>query len=216
MSTALTTEYARLHSAMTTPEILDVPDLTYFMIDGSGPPGTPEFDAAMKAIYQVSYGVVGEAAAAGRHGAMPLEALWQQLGGSRAGERMMWHWTLLLLPPPLAAEDIGMLLDRTATRLRNLTPELPVDDVYAQPLSEGRCVQAMHVGPYQDEATTVTRMLAHADTNGYAPLGRRHHEIYLSDPERVAPQWLRTIIRVPLTPAVVTERHSTKNGDHHA
>jgi hypothetical protein len=204
-----------LHSATTTPEILDVPDLTYFMIDGSGCPGTPEFEAAIKAIYQVSYGVVGEAVSAARQGAMPLEALWQQVGGVHPGDRVTWHWTLLLLPPPLAAQDIEVVFDRTVSRLRLQVPELPVDDVYVQSLSEGRCVQAIHVGPYQDETGTVLRMLAHADANGYAPAGRRHHEIYLSDPERVAPEWLRTIIRVPLTQAVVA-RPRSKNGDRHA
>jgi hypothetical protein len=71
--------------------------------------------------------------------------------------------------------------------------------VYVARLREGRCVQAMHVGPYEDEPATISRMLAHADARGLTPRGR-HHEIYLSDPNQTAPQWLRTIVRLPVAP----------------
>lgn len=99
------------------------------------------------------------------------------------------------LPAHLLAERLVEAVDR----VRDLLPPLPVDEVYVSVLREGRCVQAMHVGPYDKETTTVARLLAHAEANGYAPAGR-HHEIYLSDPDQTAPQWLRTIVRLPIMP----------------
>lgn len=200
MTTALTTEYARLYSASSTPEILVVPDLTYIMIDGSGPPTTQAFEAATKAIYQVSYNMLGEAATPGEQRTMPLQALWGPTAQPQPGNRATWRWTLMLLQPSLQGQDIAGLLAQAVRRIGKLTSALPVNQLYAAEFSEGRCVQALHVGPYDCEATTITRMLAHAGVNGYTPSGR-HHEIYLSDPGVVAPQWLRTILRLPIEQA---------------
>ncbi len=189
-----------LYLATTSPQIIDVPDLTYLMIDGVGPPGGEDFDLSMRALYQVSFTVRGEVAAAGRRSATPLEALWgPPVEPMRAGHRPTWRWTLMLPQATLPAHLLAEGLIDAVDRVRDLVPPLPVDELYVSVLREGRCVQAMHVGPYDDETATVARLLAHAEANGYAPSGR-HHEIYLSDPDQTAPQWLRTIVRLPVVP----------------
>lgn len=195
----LTAEHG-LYLATTSPQLIDVPDLTYLMIDGVGAPDGEDFDLAMRALYQVSFSVRGEVAAAGRRSAMPLEALWGPPSEPmRAGHRPSWRWTLMLPQATLPAHLLAERLIEAVDRVRELVPPLPVDEVYVTVLREGRCVQAMHVGPYDKETTTIARLLAHAEANGYSPAGR-HHEIYLSDPDQTAPQWLRTIVRLPVAP----------------
>ncbi|HEX7105061.1 MAG TPA: GyrI-like domain-containing protein [Acidothermaceae bacterium] len=196
----LTAEQGGLYLATTSPQIIDVPDLTYLMIDGLGPPDGEDFDLAMRALYQVCFSVRGEISAAGRRTGTPLEALWgPPCEPMRAGRRPSWRWTLMLPQATAPARLLAAGLADAVTRVRDLVPPLPVDEVYVSVLREGRCVQAMHVGAYADEAATVSRLLAHAEANGYAPSGR-HHEIYLSDPDQTAPQWLRTIVRLPVAP----------------
>jgi hypothetical protein len=196
----LTAEQGGLYRATTSPQIIEVPDVTYLMIDGMGPPDGEEFELAMKALYQVSFSVRGEIVLSRTRAATPLEALWgPSCAPVPAGRRPSWRWTLML---PNAALPLQLLADRLADavgRVRHLLPPLPVDDVYVARLREGRSVQAMHVGPYEDEPATISRMLTHADARGLTPRGR-HHEIYLSDPNQTAPQWLRTIVRLPVAP----------------
>lgn len=191
-----------LYLATTAPAIIDVPELTYLTIDGEGSPDGEDFDLAMRALYQVTFGVRGEVEAddAGRRSEMPLEALWgAPAEPMRDGHTPSWRWTLMLPQATLPAHLIAERLVEAVDRVRELAPPLPVDEVYVSVLREGRCVQAMHLGPYDKATTTIARLLAHAEAHGYAPSGR-HHEIYLSDPDQTAPQWLRTIVRLPIVP----------------
>ncbi len=194
----LTTD-RELYLATTSPQIVDVPDLTYLMINGEGAPDGEDFDLAMRALYQVSYGVRGEVANSPRQSALPLEALWGPPAELTTDLGVGWRWTLMLPQAPLAAHLLAEQLIAVVDRVRDLVPPLPVDEIYVSVLREGRCVEAMHVGPYDKETATIARLLAHAEANGYAPSGR-HHEIYLSDPDQTAPQWLRTIVRLPVAP----------------
>lgn len=188
-----------LYLATTSPQLVDVPDLTYLMIDGAGGPDGEEFALAMRALYQVSFGVRGELVSAASQLATPLEALWGASSRTPVDRCTTWRWTLMLSQVELPPSAVTTRLAAAVARVRGLQPPLPVDEVYYARLREGRCVQAMHIGPHDKVAATITRMLAHADARGYALCGR-HHEIYLSDPDQTAPQWLRTIVRLPVTP----------------
>ncbi|GGK03843.1 hypothetical protein GCM10010123_37240 [Pilimelia anulata] len=181
--------------------IVDVPDLRYLMVDGHGDPNTGRaFADAAEALYPLAYGLkFASKQFLGRdHVVMPLEGLWwaadmDAFTGSR--DKSRWDWTLMIMIPDWIDRDMfGAARDRVAARA---SPRR-LGDVRLESLAEGRCVQTLHVGPYDDEAETLARM--HREfipANGFRMVGK-HHEIYLSDARKVAPGKLRTILRQPV------------------
>lgn len=172
--------------------ILTVPPLQYLAIDGHGDPNTEVYRRAIETIYPVAYKLKFASKAAGRdYVVMPLEALWTaddpSLFTSRR-DKSTWDWTLLTLVPEwITAADVAALSGGSDVRL--------------QSLDEGMCVQTLHLGPYDDEGPTLARL--HDEfipTEGLVMTGR-HHEIYLSDVRRTAPEKLRTILRQPVARA---------------
>ena len=191
------------------PELTDVPDLQYLMVDGHGDPNTAVYEAAVSALYPVAYALKFRSKKdLGRdYVVMPLEGLWwaddmESFTGSR--DKSRWDWTLMIMVPDWIDKD--MFADAVEHITTKGGPrrihQVRLDDVRLEVLSEGRCVQALHVGPYDDEAEVLARM--HHDfipANGLRMVGK-HHEIYLSDSRRVAPDRLRTILRQPVTAAI--------------
>lgn len=113
-----------------------------------------------------------------------------------ARDKAQWYWTLMIMVPDWITADV--FADAMAQVGRKDRPER-LDDVRLESLSEGRCVQALHVGPYDDEAELLRHMYdVFVPAHGLAMVGK-HHEIYLSDPRRVEPAKLRTILRQPVT-----------------
>ncbi|MEU7925422.1 GyrI-like domain-containing protein [Micromonospora sp. NPDC049801] len=182
--------------------IIDVPDMRYLMTDGHGDPNTsPALADAIAALYPVAYRLkFASKRDLGRDYVVPpLEGLWwaeDMESFTTARDKSRWSWTLMLMVPgwidqsrfATAVEQAGA--KRRPTRL---------DDVRLQTLREGRCVQTLHVGSFDDEAA-VLRQLHH----GFIPreglrMAGRHHEIYLSDFRRTAPDKQRTILRQPVT-----------------
>lgn len=181
--------------------IVDVPDLHYLMIDGHGDPNTsPTFTHAVEALYPVAYTLkFASKRELGRdYVVMPLEGLWwaedmDAFTTSRVKSR--WDWTLMIMMPDWIDQDLfATAVQRAAAKNR---PDR-LDEVRLESLSEGRCVQTLHIGSYDDEAELLARM--HHEfipTHGLKMVGK-HHEIYLSDARRVAPDKLRTILRQPV------------------
>ncbi|WP_229053912.1 GyrI-like domain-containing protein [Aeromicrobium sp. Leaf350] len=186
------------------PEIVDVPDLQYLMVDGHGDPNTsPEFTAAVEALYPLAYTLkFASRSELGRdHVVMPLEGLWwadDMTSFTSSRDKETWDWTLMIMVPDWIDHDLfATAVDKVATKSR---PER-LDDVRLETLVEGRCVQALHVGSYDDEAELLARMHdAFIPEHGLRMTGR-HHEVYLSDARRVAPGRRRTILRQPVRPA---------------
>ncbi|EHY90201.1 GyrI-like domain-containing protein [Saccharomonospora azurea] len=183
--------------------VVDVPELRYLMIDGHGDPNTsPAYVDAIEALYPLAYRLKFASKRAGRdHVVMPLEGLWwadDMDAFTSARDKSRWHWTLMIMVPDwIDRETFAEAVDQVAaTRSPRRLSEVRLDT-----LSEGRCVQTLHVGSYDDEADVLARM--HHEfipAHGFALTGR-HHEIYLSDARRVAPEKLRTILRQPVVPA---------------
>ncbi|BEL02966.1 GyrI-like domain-containing protein [Actinoplanes sichuanensis] len=165
-------------------DLVDVPDLRYLMIDGSGDPNGGAFGDAAAALYPVAYRLKFASKRLGRdYVVMPLEGLWwaddmESFTGSR--DKSRWHWTLMIMVP---GEIDEALVD---------------GGVRVGTLSEGRCVQTLHVGSFDDEAETLARMHHEFIPAGGLRMTGRHHEIYLSDPRKTAPERLRTILRQPV------------------
>ncbi|MEZ0446411.1 GyrI-like domain-containing protein [Cellulomonas sp. ICMP 17802] len=180
--------------------VLDVPDLQYLMVDGHGDPNSAAFTNAMEALYPVAYAVkFANRRALGRDYVVPpLEGLWwadDMAAFTAAPDKTRWDWTLMILVPDWVDRST---VDAAIAQVREKKRPDRLDDVRFEVLSEGRCVQTLHVGPFDQEAGVLTQM--HHDvipSHGLRMTGK-HHEIYLSDARRVAPERLRTILRQPV------------------
>lgn len=182
--------------------IVTVPDRRCLAIDGEAAPGSPDFQAAMGALYASAYSLHFLLRERGIGGPLPApEALWQRRDGEQswsegliAFEPSAWRWTLLMaVPEEAAADDIVSAL----AVARRKHPSEALDHVYVRTVREGVVVEAMHVGPYESEPETIGRMREHAQQAGLRPRGP-HHEIYLGDPRRTDPRRLRTVLRQQL------------------
>lgn len=183
-------------------EIVDVPAMRFLMIDGHGDPNTsPAYREAVETLYPTSYAVraVAKAKLGRVHTVAPLEGLWsaEDLEVFRTRDKSAWDWTMMIaqpdwIPPELIDEAVA------AAQKKHL-PAL--DRLRFERYAEGRSVQILHVGSYDDEGPTLARLHdEYLPANKLAPTGR-HHEIYLSDPRRTEPARLKTILRQPVTPA---------------
>jgi hypothetical protein len=198
---------------------LDVPELGFAMVDGTGAPESGGFADALHALYAVSYGAhfavkkaVGEAPRV-----MALEALWWIEGagaaeamarmaagsaGGAAGDRDRWRWRAMIpqLPPIDAARveaAIGAAKDKATLKGE---PNPALDLVRYERWVEGPSAQILHVGPYATEPESIAVLHGAIAEHG-ARLRGHHHEIYLGDPRTCAPERLRTILRQPIEPA---------------
>jgi hypothetical protein len=129
---------------------------------------------------------------------MPIEGLFSGEGVEWfKANRQDWHWTLMILQP-------GVVTKTWVERIRALTLEKGKAPAAArvrfEPFREGRSVQIMHIGPYSAEGPTIARLHDYMRDHGWIPNGR-HHEIYLGDPRRSAPEKLRTVVRQPIRKA---------------
>jgi hypothetical protein len=192
-------------------DFIDVPELGYFAVDGAGAPESGDFAAAVQALYGASYAahflLKRETGQAPRLG--PLEALWwvedpeqQKLVEAIAAgtatadgtDRDLWHWRALISQPPSVDADLAR---RAIAQVRAKRPSAALDRLRLTSWTEGRCAQLLHIGPYSDETPSIVRLHSAIAAAGCRPTGR-HHEIYLSDPRRTAPEKLRTILRQPI------------------
>jgi hypothetical protein len=181
--------------------LVDVPELQYLMVDGSRDPNiSPAYGEAIRALYPVAYALKFAAKRdLGRdHVVMPLEALWwadDMTAFTTSRDKARWHWTLMIMTPDWVGRP---MLDAALEKVAAKGRPARLDDVRLESLAEGTCVQTLHVGPYDDEGPVLARM--HDEfipAHGLRMTGR-HHEIYLSDARRVAPEKLRTILRQPV------------------
>lgn len=189
-----------LYHATTTPQLVVVPRLDYWCVDGHGSPEDPAYAAAIQALYTVAYGAKFALKKAG--GAevriSPLEGLWwaEDLTAFSAADKSAWRWRALLRKPDAVDVELSHRVAEEAARKKGLPA---VRDVRVLTWEEGPAAQVLHVGPYAAEGPTIARLHEFLHDAGLDFDGRvqRHHEIYLGDPRRAAPERLRTIIRQP-------------------
>lgn len=193
-------ELRQLYAPGLEPTIVDVPEMTFLTVDGVGDPNTSlAFSAAVEALYAASYGLkfaIKRAPSGIDHVVMPLEGLWQVPGqsGYPEGAPDAWSWTLMIKQP----DEVTQELAEEAIHDAAVRKPLPAaTKLRLERFHEGRSAQVLFVGPFADERPTIERLMAFIRDQGHEPEGR-HHEIYLSDPARTAPEKLRTIIRHPI------------------
>ena len=181
---------------------LDVPELRYLMIDGHGDPNTtPAFTEAIETLYPVAYTLkfTSKRELGRDYVVPPLEGLWwaeDMSAFTTARDKSRWHWTLMLLVPDwLGPEHVDAAIAQVAEKKKS-PPRLP--DLRHEILAEGRCVQTLHVGAFDDEGTVLAHLHDDVVPGAGLRLAGKHHEIYLSDFRRVAPAKQRTILRQPV------------------
>ena len=179
------------------PKLLTVQPASYLAITGQGEPGGEAFVAKVGALYAAAYTIKFARKAGGRdYVVCKLEAQWWGARKRNFAEepRDQWRWKLLIRVPDFVTQRD---LTDAVKQLRDKGKAPEAREINLETIDEGRCVQMLHVGPYEKEGETVALMKNAARESGLAFHGR-HHEIYLSDPTRVAPEKLRTILRMPV------------------
>lgn len=185
------------YRATSAPRLVEVPTTKYLSISGRGAPGGAAFTDAMNALYAVAYTIKMARKKVGTQFKIAkLEGLWwaDQPGKVVPDSPEDWNWQLLIkVPDAVTNGEVAA----AAKLLRERGKSTMVDSVVIAELTEGQCVQAMHIGPYANEKETIARMRDFAMEKGMQFSGR-HHEIYIGDPRRAAPDRLRTILRMPV------------------
>jgi hypothetical protein len=182
------------------PEIIEVPEMNFLMIDGKGNPNTSkEYSEAVSALYSLAYSIKFniKKTTGVNYAVMPLEGLWwvEDMDDFSTDSKEDWLWTMMIMQPDLVTSELIEENRETVIKKKSL-PKL--GNIYFQPYNEGLSVQLMHIGPYADEAPNISRMHQFAFDQGYKLAGK-HHEIYLNDPNRTAPENLKTVLRQPIS-----------------
>ncbi len=176
-----------------------VPAWQFLMVDGAGDPNTaPRFPQAVEALYALSYTLkfmVREACAVD-YGVMPLEGLWwmPDMAAFDIRAKDQWLFTVMILQPEYVTPALLARARAQVAKKKNL-PALA--DVRLETFAEGHAAQILHVGPFAEEGPTVEKLHRHIAVAGARPVGK-HHEIYLTNISRTAPERWKTVLRQPM------------------
>jgi hypothetical protein len=186
-------------------EIVDVPRMNFLMVDGVGDPNTSQsYKDALDALYSMSYTLkfTLKRAEGVNYKVAPLEGLWwsEDMAVFTAAHKDDWRWTMMIAQPSVVTPAwVEQTLDEV--RRKKNPPALPL--VRFESFHEGLAAQIMHIGPYAAEAPTIQKLheFIHAQGGVFDGRAHKHHEIYLGDPRRSAPEKLKTVIRQPFVRA---------------
>lgn len=182
-------------------ELVEVPAMNYLMIDGKGDPNKAvSFQQAVEALYGVSYTLkfmIKKGPAAIDYGVMPLEGLWwmEDMAEFSLERKDDWLWTVMIMQPAPVTEALVKQAIEEVRKKKN-PPALPL--MRYESLAEGKAAQIMHLGPFATEGPTIAKVHAFIAEQG-GKLRGKHHEIYLSDIRKAAPEKWKTVIRQPMT-----------------
>lgn len=177
--------------------LVDVPAMNFLMVDGAGNPNiSPDYVAAIEALYSVSYTLkfASKAECGKDYVVPPLEGLWwaEDMSAFATGNKDAWKWTMMVMQPEwLTRAMVDAAIDKV--RVKSNPPAL--DKLRFESFAEGRSVQILHIGSYQDEWPVLARMHSKYMPQHHLGFNGKHHEIYLSDPRKVAPAKLKTVLR---------------------
>ena len=207
-------EYKEFYLPPRKPSIVDVPSMNFVAVRGSGDPNVEggAYKQALNVLYGVAFTIKmskkGDRRIEGYFDYVvpPLEGFWWQDGiqGVDYAHKESFQWiSAIRLPDFVGEEDFAWAVEEAARKKKPKDGAPTPDFAKAEFLTieEGLCVQCLHVGPYDDEPATVDAMHAFMEAQGYAldiTDTRKHHEIYLSDARRTAPEKLKTVVRHPI------------------
>ncbi len=187
------------YKATAKPAFVQTTPATYLMIEGRGAPGGDEFQECIGALYSMAFTIkmTRKAAGLGDYTVCKLEdLLYGPDGNDDFGNlpKEDWHWTLMIRTSEYVKQAD---LDKAVKSLLSKGKCEKVREVKLAALNEGKCVQILHVGPYDQIGDTALKMQEFTQENGLS-FTAKHHDIYLSDPRRVPPERLKTILRRPV------------------
>lgn len=198
-----------LYAPPQSPVFVEVPTLSFIMVDGIGSPESNSYQEAIQILYALCYTIkmskAGKAMATPKgyyeYKVPPLEGLWESDSDlfTPLASRDKWRWTSMIRQPDFVTEDVFFLAQKIASRKK---PSLDFSRARFSSFSEGMAVQMMHIGPYRTEPVSIASIQEFILNNDLIDLcgveGHLHHEIYLSDPRKCKPENLRTILRHPV------------------
>jgi len=193
----LTKEYKTYYTAKTAPEIVEFGEAQFLAIEGKGAPGGEEFTAKVEALYPLAYGIKNISKKQGNDFVVPkLEGLWWVESDKPALEvpREEWRWKLLIHLPDFVTSKI---VDKAKEEVFKKKGIEIVKEIEFEKITEGKCIQIMHIGSYSTESDTIEKMRNFMEENNLVENGL-HHEVYLSDPRKAAPEKMKTILRQPV------------------
>jgi hypothetical protein len=179
-------------------EVVDVPAMNFLMLDGHGDPNrNPAYQEAVNALYTLAYSIKFALKPQGvEYTVPPLEGLWwmENMDEFSLAAKDRWDWTMMIMQPESVTSD---LVEQARTQAMRKKGSPMLAGIRFGAYHEGLSVQIMYIGAYADEGPTIARMHAFIKENGYEPAGK-HHEIYLGDPRKTAPEKLKTVLRQPI------------------
>jgi hypothetical protein len=177
-----------------------VPKMNFLMIDGAGDPNeNPQFSDAVAALYSISYTIKFALKKTGgpEYSVMPMEGLWwapdMNIFIEHPEDKSTWLWTIMIAQPDFIKESDFKQAADTAFAKKKMEA---IKHVRFEAYDEGKAVQMLHFGPYSEEGKNILKLHEFIEDNGWK-LSGKHHEIYLSDARRVAPEKMKTVIRQP-------------------
>ncbi|MCM1022957.1 MAG: GyrI-like domain-containing protein [Prevotella sp.] len=202
-------EYKDLYQPSVKPSLIDVPEMSFFAVDGEGDPNTcPAYKEAIEILYGLSFTVkMSKMSGLQPEGYFeyivpPLEGLWFADGVAfdrlNVTDKSSFKWVSMIRQPEFVTEEVFGWAKEV---LKKKKPQLDPEKARFMKFTEGLCVQIMHKGSYDNEPESVMKIKSFAAENGLTEdfsAERLHHELYLSDPRKCAPEKLRTVIRHPV------------------
>lgn len=200
-------KFKELYQPSSKPSVVNVPEMIFLAVDGSGDPNTcGEYKNSIEILYAMSFTIkmskMNNTQPEGyfEYVVPPLEGLWYQENtvGIDYSRKDDFKWISMIRQPEFVTEEV---FENAKESVIKKKPHLDLSKVRYMKYTEGLCIQLMHIGAYDNEPESIKKLEVFAEENGYAEdfsNGRFHHEIYLSDPRKCASQRLKTVIRHPV------------------
>lgn len=182
-------------------QIIDMPRMQYLMVDGHGDPNSSEdFKNAIEALYPVAYKLkfASKTELGKDYVVMPLEGLWwaeDMTSFTTDRDKSKWDFTLMIMQPDWITKE---MFEQAVQKVKEKNPPVKLNQIRFEMLDEGKCVQTLHIGSFDDEAEILAEIHDKFVPENELKLSGKHHEIYLSDFRKVSPDKLRTILRQPV------------------
>lgn len=203
-------EYKQFYMPKKKSELISIPSMNYVAVWGTGNPNAEdgEYKRSIQKLYAISYTIkmskMGDHRIEGYFDYVvpPLEGFWWMDGNAEPDftNKDAFNWISCIRLPEFVTPEVF----KWAVAEAEAKKGIDLSDVKFMAVDEGQCAQVMHIGSYDDEPETIAALNAFIEENGYLPdfsNVRRHHEIYLSDPRKTAPEKCKTVIRIPIRQA---------------